>query len=196
MMKKIKKILPVVLAVTLVSQMAFPQEFSKSSLKTAVGIGINEGKDEIGVGALILIGYQKTLWKDRLRLTPNITSGNFIPFGITDTRDQYYRITSLGFNGYLDALKYKAVSLFIGTGVFMNFSRGLLGTGGWPEEGNTTSEYFLNYYYGGYLGAGIRIEPKGRRISYELTPINFQFGNDYFFTTYFKFGIDIKFSSK
>ncbi len=69
---------------------------------------------------------------------------------------------------------------------------GLLGTGGWPEEGNNRSEYLLNFYGGGSFGAGIRIDPPKRRIAYEITPFNFNFGNNSFMLAYIRVGVDIK----
>lgn len=191
---KIQKIQLLFVGLLLSSTLLYGQEsdFSNSSLKAGIGIGINEGEREIGMGTLFFFGYQKSMWKDRLRINPNLTIGGFTPFTITDTRDQYYRITSLGINGYLDALKYKSVSIFVGTGAFLNYSRGLLGTGGWPEAGNSSSEYFFKLYYGGYVGAGLRINPTNSRFAYELAPINVQLGNNRFVLGFLKFGIDIK----
>lgn len=191
---KIQKIHLLLAGLMLRSTLLYSQEstFSTSSLKTGIGIGINEGEREIGMGTLFSFGYQKSMWQDRLRINPNLTMGGFIPFGISDTRDQYYRITSLGMNGYWDALKYKSVSVFVGTGVFINYSRGLLGTGGWPAAGNSSSEYFFKLYYGGYLGTGLRISPKNSRLAYELVPVNVQLGSNRFVLGFLKFGMDIK----
>ena len=190
MMKKILLVLIIILTVFNIK--VFAQPFSNNSFKVGAGIGIMEGLRETGMGTIISLGYQKSLWKDRLRINPNIMVGGFTPVVITDVRDQYIRITSLGFNGYLDALKFKSVSIFIGTGGFLNYSRGLLGTGGWPESGNTSSQYFFKLYYGGYLTGGLRINPSKSRIAYELTPINVCFGNESFVIIFLKFGIDIK----
>jgi hypothetical protein len=172
------------------------QEYSDNSFTIGLGPGINEGLRETGMGGLVSIGYQRSFFNDRFRVNPNITTGNFFPFGITDTRDQYYRVTSLGVNCYLDAIKYRSLSLFIGAGGLVNYTRGLLGTGGWPEEGNTASEYLVKLYYGGYLAAGFRINPPEKRIAYELTPINICFGSEQFFMGYFKVGINIKLIKK
>jgi hypothetical protein len=176
--------------------LGFSQEFTRHSLKTGVGLGINEGQYELGIGGVVLLGYQNSFWKDRLRISPNIVSGNFMALGISDVRDQYYRVTSLNLIGYLDVIKYKAFSILIGAGGSLNFSRGLLGTGGDWEVSHSESEYFLRFYNAGYLGIGIRINPRRSRVAYEISPINVHFGKEYFFTEYFKFGIDIKFKAK
>lgn len=178
------------------SSICFSQEYSGNSLKLGVGLGVNEGKRETGVGGIFTFGYQKSVWKDNLRIGPAITTGSFFPFGITDVRDQYFRISSLGLNGYLDLLKYKGVSIFIGTGGFINYTRGLLGTGGWHDEPINSSEYYFKFYYGGTLGCGIRIDPPKSKIAYEIAPLNINFGNDYFMLGFFRFGIDLKLNKK
>lgn len=167
--------------------------FSGKSIRTGIGIGINEGHWETGMGLIYSFGIQKSYGeKQRLRLNPNIIVGGFTPLMITDTRDQFYRMTSLGLNLHYDLIKYKAVSLVTTAGAFVNYSRGLLGTGGWPEANNNHSEYFYKMYCGANLSAAIRVDPKNSRLAYELRPISIQFGNDYFFLGYYMFGIDIK----
>ncbi len=172
------------------------QDYSAKSITTSIAHAINEGIQETGMGFLVSAGFQKSYHNDRFRLNPYIMSGGFMPLFITDTRDQYYRITTLAVNCYFDIIKYRAIGLYIGAGGFGNISRGLLGTGGWPEAGNTSSEYLVKLYYGGYAGAGIRVNPAKSRIAYIFSPLNYNFGNNYFFTAYAKFGIDIKLNNK
>lgn len=168
-------------------------EFKSTSIRTGIGIGINDGHWETGTGIIYSIGYQKSYGKkNKLRLNPNMIIGGFVPLGITDTRDQFYRITSLGLNLHYDLLKYKAFSVVTTGGGFMNYSRGLLGTGGWPEANNNSSSYFHRLYFGGNLSLGLRINPKNSKLAYEFRPINVQFGNDYFLLSYLMFGMDFK----
>lgn len=193
-MKKILSI--IILVIVTINSNVNGQDYSSNSLKIGVGLGFNEGLRETGMGTLVSFGYQKSIYNDRLRINPNFMTGGFFPFGITDTRDQYYRVTSIGVNGYLDVIKYKPFSLFLGAGGLLNYSRGLLGTGGWPEEGNNKSDYLFKLYYGAYLAGGIRINPPNSRIAYELTPLNYCFGNDNFVLGFLKIGIDIKLNKK
>ncbi|MBK7625996.1 MAG: hypothetical protein IPJ16_02140 [Bacteroidales bacterium] len=172
------------------------QEYSNNSLKVGLGIGMNEGLKEMGMGTLVSFGYQKSVLNDRLRINPNFMTGGFFPFGITDTRDQYYRITSLGVDGYFDVIKYKPFSLFVVAGGLINYTRGLLGTGGWPEAGNNISDYLFKLYYGGHLAWGIRVNQPKSRLAYEITPLNICFGNDQFFMGFIKVAIDIKLNIK
>lgn len=176
------------------NQNIYSQEESKpKSIRTGIGLGFNDGTKETGIGLIYSIGYQKSYGKkNRLRLNPNLILGGFLPIGITDTRDQFYRMTSLGFNLHYDFLKYKSVSLVASPGIFVNYSRGLLGTGGWPDANNNTSEYFNSIYFGGKFSLGLRIAPKGKRLAYEIRPFNIQIGNNDFIFGYLMFGIDIR----
>jgi len=172
------------------------QEYSNNSLKVGLGIGMNEGIREMGMGTLVSFGIQKSILNDRLRINPNFMTGGFFPLGITDTRDQYFRITSLGVDGYFDVIKYKPFSLFVVAGGLANYTRGLLGTGGWPEAGNNTSDYLFKLYYGGHVAWGIRVNQPKSRLAYEITPLNICFGNDQFFMGFIKVAMDIKLNKK
>lgn len=168
-------------------------EFKRTSIRTGIGVGINEGRRETGMGIIYSIGWQKSYGKkNKWRLNPNMIIGGFVPFVITDTRDQFYRITSLGLNLNYDLVKYKAFSIVTTGGGFINYSRGLLGTGGWPGANNNRSEYFNSFYFGGNASLGLRINPKNSKLAYEFRPITVQFGNNYFVLGYLMFGIDFK----
>lgn len=191
-----RNLLFIILALTTINSEVISQEYSDKSLKVGLGLGITEGMKETGMGALVSFGYQKSIVNNRIRINPNYMSGGFFPFAITDTRDQYFRISSLGVNVYLDVIKYKPLAIFIGAGGHLIFSRGLLGTGGWPEEGNTHSDYLFKLYFAGSLSTGVRINQPDSRIAYELTPLTIYFGNSHFFLGYLKIGIDIKLLKK
>lgn len=169
--------------------------FSRQSIKAGIGLGINAGTVEDGFGVLYEIGYQKSYGKkQRVRLNSTLLLGGFSNIGISDIRDQYYRITSLGLNCNADLLKYRAVSILGSAGLFFNYSRGLLGTGGRNSSGmgNRSSEYFTKLYGGGSASLGLRINPRNSRTAFELRPFNIQFGNDYFILGYFMLGVDFK----
>jgi hypothetical protein len=172
------------------------QDYSKNSLRIGLGIGINEGMRETGMGALVSIGFQKSIANDRIRINPNYMSGGFMPLAITDTRDQYYRISSLGINGSLDAIKTGSFSLFVSVGPHINFTRGLLGTGGWPEAGNTSSDYIFKLYFAGTAACGIRINKPASRFAFEYLPFNISYGTDNFMLLYQKVSLDIKLKNK
>lgn len=168
-------------------------EFKKSSIKTGTGIGLNEGRREIGNGLIYSIGWQKSFGeKNKIRINPNMIFGGFLPIGITDTRDQFYRLTSLGLNIHYDLIRYKAVSIITTVGGFVNYSRGLLGTGGWPDANHNNSEYFYYLYFGGNVSAGLRIDPKNSMLAYEIRPLNIHIGNQGFILGYLMFNIDFK----
>lgn len=192
---KFSKLIPLLLISLLTGTEVYSQEteYKKSSIRTGIGIGINEGSREIGMGLIYSIGWQKSVGeKNKLRINPNMTIGGFLPIAITYTRDQFYRITSLGINIHYDLIRYKAVSIVTTGGGFINYSRGLLGTGGWPDANNNTSEYFYSLYYGGNASVGLRIDPKQSKLAYEVRPINIHLGNNGFILGYLMFGIDFK----
>lgn len=167
------------------------KEFSKSSLKYGIGIGVSDGHRATGGGVILLVGYQHNIWKDKLRLNPNLTFGSYHAKYVQDVRDQWFNSTNLEAILYYDLVRVKAFAFTIGTGVVVNNMKGLLGTGGYPPAENR-SEYFSDWHYGGYLGGGFRIAPQNGRLAFEIMPLNFHVGPDYFMEGYAKIGLDVK----
>ena len=194
-MKRINhKITLIIIIIIHFNTYAQENTFSRNSIKTGVGIGFNEGTAEEGLGTFSTIGLERSYGKQqRIRINANILFGEFSSGAIDDGRTSYYRNTSLNFNLNYDCLKYKAVSLFVYSGGFTTYSRGMLGSG-YSEV--TLKQYgsktFANLYYGVNLGGGFRINPKNNRCAFEIKPFNLQMGNKDSFTFYMLFGVDIK----
>ncbi len=191
------KFLPLSLILLLLTSNVFSQntDFKNTSIKTGLGLSMNEGKREIGMGLIYSIGLQKSYGeKNKLRINPNLMFGGFLPLGITDQRDQYYKLTNLGLDFHYDLLRYDVVSLVTTIGGFMNYSRGLIGTGGMPSENNrnTGSDYFFSLYFGGKLSLALRIDQKNKKVAYEIRPFNVQFGTKGFLLATIMLGVDIK----
>ncbi len=167
------------------------QKFSKNSLKYGVGIGASDNDRTTGLGSLLSVGYQHDLWKDRLRLNPNLTVGYFNAKSVMDVRDQWFNSINLETVIYFDLVRLKAFSLTIGGGGVINNTKGLLGSGGFPPSDNK-SEYFSDWHYGGFLGGGLRINPENSRIAIEMMPLNFHVGSDYFAEAFARIGIEVK----
>ena len=169
-------------------------KFTRNSIKTGVGIGFNEGADEEGFGTFSTIGFERSYGKrERIRINYNILTGGFTSGAIDDGRESYYRNTSLNVNVNYDCLKYKSVSLFVYSGGFATYSRGMLGSGySQVTFEQYDSKTFANLYYGVNLGGGFRINPKNNRCAFEIKPFNLQMGNKDSFTFYMLFGVDIK----
>ena len=74
------------------------QEFSKSSIKVGLGIGVSMGNNTEGGGFVYTIGYQKEIWKNRLRLNPNFSIGHYSSKFILDARDQYFNSINIETN--------------------------------------------------------------------------------------------------
>lgn len=165
--------------------------FSKHSIKTGIGVGIDEGEKVTGIGFVYTIGYQRNFGKkEKLRISPILTSGSFNSNYVDDARDSFYQITNFGLLANYDLIKYKSVSLFLVAGGFVNYTRGMIGTGG--ENNIISSEYFNAFNYGGTTSFGIRINPLKSRISYEIKPMTISFGNKEYLFGYMMFGIDYK----
>lgn len=53
-------------------------QFTRSSIKTGIGIGVNEGIEESGLGFVYSVGYQKSFGKkEKFRINPNLLYGGF-----------------------------------------------------------------------------------------------------------------------
>lgn len=170
------------------------QLFSKNSIKMGLGIGISMGNNTEGSGFVYTTGYQRELWKNRLRLNPNFSIGHYSSKWMLDARDQYFNSINIETNLYFDLIKIKWFSLVIGCGGLINNSRGLKGTGGDPE-GYTdppVSEYVSDFHFGGFLGGGFRINPPDKRTVVNIMPVNIHVGNNYFAEFHAKIELDVK----
>lgn len=169
--------------------------YRRTTIKTGSGISINEGQREVGIGLIYSVGIQKSYGKNnRLRLNPDVLLGSYRTYVFpTDTRDQFYKITALGLNIHYDLISKEAVSFVTTCGGFINYSRGLLGTGGRTEENNNSSEYFHSLYFGANANIGIRIDSKKKKLAYEIRPVNLYFGNKGFILGFIMFSVDFKF---
>ena len=152
------------------------QDFSKNSLFGGIGIGSSNNSAAGGIGINWSIGYQRDIWKNRLRIVPSISFGTYTNKGTTDVPDAYYNSTNLKMNLNFDVLKIKIFSLFIGSGWTANYSSGLIGTGGYPP-GRRFSAYFneSNFTFDGMIG--LRLNPAQNRIGYELLLLDGSFEN-------------------
>ena len=116
-MKKITLIF--ILAIFYLASHAQENTFRKSTIRTNIGLGLNEGQREVGVGLIYSIGWQKSLRKyDRFRLNPQLTMGGFQPLFITDQRDQLTRITNLSFQVHYDFARIKSFSFVVSLCMF------------------------------------------------------------------------------
>lgn len=174
-----KKLL--LLAMLLGGMPSYGQDFSKNTLFGGVGIGSSYNSRADGLGINWSIGYQRDIWKNRLRIVPSISFGAYTNKGTTDVPDAYYNSVNLKVNLNFDVIKIKAFSLFIGSGLTANYSSGLIGTGGWPQ-GRSSSEYFneSNFTFNGLIG--FRLAPPKTRIGYELLLLDGSFENKNYFS--------------
>lgn len=176
-------------------QKVHSQDYSKNTLKLGFGAGVSMGRNTDGFGLNYSIGYQREIWKDRLRFNPTISIGTYSSKRIMDARDQYFSSYNLEANIFYDLLRGNTSSIVTGAGLLLNNSRGLLGTGGkdnYSDPNPVSSEYFSYYSVGGYLGAGIRLNSPNKRTAICIMPLNLHFGKD-FTEFYMRVEFDIKF---
>ena len=171
------------------SQIAVGQDFSGKSLSYGLGLGASEGLKHDGLGQHVEVGYKAALWKDRLRLHPNLTIGAYNTKFITDVPDSYFNSINLKMGVEFDLLKIKGFSILIETGGFFNLTRGLKGTGG--EIPRSGSSFYSYTNYGFELAGGFRVVPKTSRIAYFIKPWTFLIGPDYFFDFQSTIGIEV-----
>ena len=125
-----------------------------------------------------------TIWKDKLRFNPNFSIGQYSSkLFPTSAKNQYFNSFNLGSYFFLDLFKIKTVSIVLGTGVFVNNSRGLRGTGIEVEFSpeNYYSSYVNDYHFGGYFGGALRINPRDKRLAINIMPVNVHVGLNKFF---------------
>lgn len=170
--------------------------FSKSSVKLGFGLGLSMGYNTYGLGLQYNIGYQREIWNDRFRLNPNFSIGHYSSAFLLDARDEYFNSINFATNLYYDVIRIKSFSLVLGTGVLVNNSKGLIGTGGNRDDNDTlaqSSEFVNDVHLAAHLGAGFRINHPNQRTSMNILPINLLIGTRYFVEFHPKFEVDIKF---
>ena len=164
-------------------------------IDTGIGVGFNGGNDHSGFGMQYSLGWQKSFENhNRLRLNPGLTLGTFGTFGIpTDTRDQFYSSLATGANVDYDLIRYESLSLVVSGGGFVNYTYGLLGTGGDPEAHHyDESDFFNRLYVGGNASIGLRIENPESRVAYEYKLLGIQGGFNHFGGIYSAFELQWK----
>lgn len=171
------------------------QSFSKNSIKLGSGLGFSLSDEFVGSGIYYTIGYQREIWRDRLRFNPNFSIGSYSTLFVQDAPDEYFNSINLESNFFFDLLKAKSFSLVVGTGGFLNNSKGLIGSGGdlSGNSQNNSSRYSSAFYYGIHLSGGFRINPSNKRLAVNILPITVHIGNKEFAEISTKIEFDLKF---
>jgi hypothetical protein len=161
------------------------QENSKSSIKVGLGLGISMSDFDNGIGYVTELGYQKEIWKDRLRINPNINFGRYNG-GLTREKNQQFNSISGALNFNIDAIKYKSVSLLVGCGAFVNNTRGryisyFRYSPVTPSDSSPIAHIksFNRYYFGTSISAGFRINPKFSCMAINILPYNLYIGSSF-----------------
>ena len=163
--------------------------FSKNSIKFSAGLGFaDDGPNFLaGDGTSYSVGYQRNIWRERLRFSPQISFGIYTSKGAQDVPDQYFNTINFQNNLYFDIVKYKALSIVIAGGFFLNTNRGLIG-----QNRFSRSDYFIEYNIGGYGGTGFCINPKNKRLAFDIMLLNVNIAPSNFTESGIKVGLDYK----
>ena len=191
---KIKKAIALVAVLFLtLPAMAQTDGFSKNALKYSISANLHEGPQTIsGGGMSIVLGYQRDLWKDRLRFVPSLMLGVSDSRVVTDTRKQKFSTLQLQIGLQFDLIRYKALSLVLAGGGMINRSQGLVANYS-PIRGTPPPSNYVNeFQYGVTVGAGLRFSPQSTRIAIELIPVTISMGQDGYRTQSFSIGMDVK----
>ena len=171
-------------------------EFSNKTYNIGFGIGANE----IGIGRVYQFGIQKTS-KINSKFRYGFT-GQFVSVTnifVTDVKNQMEHTTSLDYRLAYDLVKYKSISLFLQTAPFINYTRGLIGTGG--EFSTGKNGFYRKIVGGGLAGLGIRIDNPKKSYAIEINPLTIHYGYAYsgkdlvnheYYLGYFQINVNFK----
>lgn len=152
---------------------AFSQDdFTKKATFGSIGISSSTNWMTDGLGVSVGIGSQKAAWKnDRLRIVPSLNFGIYSNFGTTDVASTQFSSTSLKYNLNFDILKIKSFSVFLGTGLTANYTIGNR-KAGVGLSGQIAARNFNKAHFAFNALLGFRLNPKEKRVGYELLLLN------------------------
>jgi len=175
------------------------QESKNQSLKFGIGAGMSQSLNSIGTGTMYSVGYQRNIWKDRLRFNPNLSLGFYSPVFITDQADQYFNSININANLNYDLIRIKRFSVVVYAGAEAGKTQGYVGTGGMPDYSDVgpipqrNSFYVNDYHIGGNLGAGLRLISRSGKTAFNILPFNFRVGYPGFMEAHLKLEVDVNF---
>lgn len=180
------------------------QELKKSSVKIGIGAGFSESANCTGMGTMYSVGYQRNIWKDRLRFNPNLSLGFYESILLIDPRDQYFNSINLNANLNFDIIRIQNFSVVIYAGIEAGKTQGYVGTGGYYDyygysgygsgygsSYSQSSHYVHDYHIGSNFGGGIRFVSRSRKTAFNILPFNFRVGYPDFVEAHLKLEVDI-----
>lgn len=193
---------PLLILLLLASAIVQPQEYKSLALKLGVGAGMSQSSNCTGMGTMYSVGYQRDIWKDRLRFNPNLSVGFYSPVFITDLPNQYFNSIIINANLNYDLIRINRFSVVVYAGLDVGITQGLIENGsyygnysgygsGYGNPYSQNSYYIQNYHVGGNLGGGFRILSKSKKTALNILPFNFRVGYLNFLESNLKLEIDI-----
>lgn len=160
----------------------YSQKAENKSIKIGAGLGYSQSFNFTGIGTQYSFGYQRDIWKDRLRFNPNLSLGFYQPLFITDIPEQYFNAINLNANLNLDIIRLGRLSLLVYAGGEAGITQGYVETEG------SMNDFHLGFDF----GAGFRIDNKNKKTVLNILPFNFRVGYPNIIESYLKLELDIK----
>ncbi|MFV0291681.1 MAG: hypothetical protein ACK5IJ_12415 [Mangrovibacterium sp.] len=142
------------------------------SFKFSMGFGSAKDWNYEGTGFIYTVGYQRTIWNEKLSINPNFSVGTYSAQSIEDVPKAYFSSKTIDVIFYYDFLQVDKGALVFGAGLMSNHLNGF--------SANESGKYEGQFHYGIYLGGGFKFKPLNDRLTLSVMPINIRFGNDYF----------------
>lgn len=173
------------------------QDFSKNSLKVGFGGGLSSSSTFDGTGLTYCVGFQREIWKNRLRINPNLNFGSYDSRFLLDAGDMDFKEFSLETVLSYDLVRLGYFSIVINGGLIGGFSHGLISSAGMPDLDMVSPQPFVPYsvtdFQAGFsFGGGLRINNPNKRIAVNLLPFNFHIGYPGYTGAHLKLEVDIK----
>lgn len=170
-------------------------QFKNSAITTGIGFG-NHGSSfphMEGRGLVFSLGWQKSIGeKNKIRINPNLIYSEYRQATATDMPSRFYNTSSIGLDFQYDIIRYRFVSLMAVTGVFYNYSRGIVASFTTMEGDYLPTRYIHSSNVGWEASLGLRVEPKNWGVAFEVKPLTLRRGSSEYIMAYLMLGMDIK----
>jgi len=157
------------------------QNIVQQSLHLGAGSGYFGSQGPLnGCGVLVNAGWQKTLKKQNLRFSPDLTFGSYNNNCVEDIGDaNYTAITLRGIFNH-DFIQSNRFAAFIGGGAVVNYTWGeIIGSQIIPvRPGTDLPRNETQFHPGLAINVGLRFVPNSGRLGFEMIPVNVQFDFD------------------
>jgi hypothetical protein len=156
----------------------------RNTIRYGVGFGSYRSAEMEGSGAIFNVGYMRSFKNPRARINPYFSSGGYGSQKLDVEREQWFTSRNVGCNIYYDVIDETDFAIVLGTGLLVNYSKGLQGNYKDDPTMPQQSQYVTDAMMGGYFGAGFRIKNYRNRFYIDAMPLNINFGKKAYLDLY------------